>query len=94
MGDLIWKLKQLFRKIFPIALIGAFLYGGFNLYKAGAFRRSFGSTVSSMLRHVPYFGTRFKEYIPSSSRRSYSYQGKRSRGRHVRRHGRRHSRRR
>ena len=94
MGDLIWKLKQWLRKLFPIALIGAFLYGGFNLYKAGAFRRSFGSTVSSMLQHVPYFGSRFKHYSPSSSHRSYAYQGRRGRTRHARRHGHRHSRRR
>ncbi len=93
MRDLGWRLKQWFRKIFPLALIGAFLYGGFNLYKAGAFRRGFGPAVTSALRHVPYFGSRFSHYTPGSSRKSFSY-AKKSRGRHNRSAGRRHRRRR
>jgi len=94
MRDIGWRLKQWFRKLFPLALIGAFLYGGFNLYKAGAFRRGFGPAVTSALRHVPYFGSRFKNYSPGrSSRKSYSYQGKKRGGRHYRRAGRRHKRR-
>ena len=91
MRDLGWKLKQWFRQLFPIALIGAFLYGGYNLYKAGAFRRGFGPAVTSVLGHVPYFGSRFRHYVPSfsSPRKSYSYQGKSRRSRHGRRASRR-----
>ena len=83
MSDLIWKLKRFVRKAFPIALIGAFLYGGYTLYRQGAFRHGVSHAVTSVLRRLPYFGSRFRHY--SGGRSSYAYSGRGSRRRVMRR---------
>lgn len=62
LDNLIWKLKMWFRKLLPIALIGAVLYGGYDMYRAGVFRRGVGPAVTYMLHKIPYFGSRFGHY--------------------------------
>lgn len=91
MSDFTWKLKQFLRKIFPLALIGALLYGGWNLYKQGTFRHGPKYAVMTILHKIPYFGSRFRHYGGYSSGPSYAYSGRRGHG-YRRRHRRRHRR--
>lgn len=85
MDSLIWKIKQLFRQILPLAIVGALIWGGYNMYKAGALRRGIGPAFTATLHKIPYFGSRFRHYTGGSS--SYSKYGKSSsrRGKHYRR---------
>ena len=70
MGNLSWKAKQFVRKLLPITLILAAVYGGYSMYRKGTFRRGIGPAMGSVLKHIPYFGSRFKHYGQS---KSYSY---------------------
>ncbi len=95
MSDLSWKLKNFFRKAFPIALVAGVLYWGYSLYRQGTFRHGVKYAITSILHRLPYFGSRFKHYESSSvsSAPSYAYSGRsvhRHRGRHHRRRHRRH----
>ena len=88
MNDLMWKLKQLFRKVLPFAVIGGLLYGGWTLHRQGAFRHGPKHAILAILHKIPYFGSRFQHYGgggygPSPS---YSYSGRGNRHRSYRRH--------
>lgn len=85
MSNFSWKVKQWFRKMLPLALIVAVLYGGYHLYRQGTFRRGLKPAITSMLHKLPYFGSRYKHYNRSQS---YSYGSKYGHGK--RRGGRRH----
>jgi hypothetical protein len=59
MSELIWKIKQLFRKIVPIALIVGICYGGFTAYKKGYFGRTITHRISTLTQKIPFFGSKF-----------------------------------
>lgn len=89
MGRLLDKVRELISSLIPLAVVGALLFGGYNLYKKGAFRRGIGPAVSSALHSIPYFGSRFKHYKGSSgfainTPRKYTKRSKKAR--HHRRH--------
>jgi len=90
MNNLIWKIKSFFRKITPLLILMAVLYGGHSLYQQGVFRRGLKPAITSMLYKMPYFGTRFRHYNKSSS---YSYRKAHRKG-YRKHYGRRHGRRR
>lgn len=89
MNNLIWKLKQFFRKITPLLILMAVLYGGHSLYQQGVFRRGLKPAITSMLYKLPYFGSRFRHYGKSSSysyKKSYGRSHRKHYGRRARRH--------
>jgi hypothetical protein len=103
MANLSWRARQLVRKLIPLTVVGALLYGGYTMYRHGAFRRglrAFPSSMSAFLHRLPYFGSRFRHYnvgndshyavAPAHSRAVRH--GRSRRARH-RRHHRRHHRR-
>lgn len=85
MSQLIYRLKEFIGKLVTIAVILAVGYGGYSLYRQGAFRGGIAHTGKVILRQIPYFGTRFRHFIGSGkkSRGSYkavSYGNKHRRG--------------
>lgn len=91
MSDLSWKLKQWFRKALPFAVVGALVWGAYTLHKRGTFRYGFKPAVMSVLRHVPFIGSKFRHWSGGQSRPSFTYRGRAVRkhrafrGRHYRR---------
>lgn len=86
MGQLIWQIKQLLSKVIVYVAAGAILYGGYSLYRQGAFRGGVAHASKVILRQVPYFGSRFRHYF-SSAKRGYFHHGSIARsGRGHRRH--------
>ena len=91
MGDLVWQIKQLIRKLMPLAIVGAVVYGGYTFHKQGVFRHGPKYAVATLLNKVPVFGSRLrrmafpgKSYVAKGSNRyKKSY-------RHGRRRHRRH----
>lgn len=80
--SLIWRLKMWFRKLLPIAIISALVYGGYNMYRDGAFRHGVGPAVNYMIRHIPFFGSKFSKKRSSVAAGRYHKKG----GRHHRTH--------
>ncbi len=89
MSSWTWKIKQFFNKVFPIALIGAVLYGAVSMYNQGAFRRGLKPAITTMLYKLPYFGTRYKHY---NRGKSYAYSSRKKYRGHRRGHSRRNRR--
>lgn len=89
MNDLVWKIKQFLRQIFPIALLCVALYGAHAIiFKKGVFRHGVEPGVTRLVRMIPFFGTRLMPYRGSG--KSYAYYSKRKkRYRHARRRHRR-----
>jgi len=90
--NLTWKIKQFFRNLLPLVIIGAILYGVYGMYKKGAFRHGIRPAITSVLKKIPYFGSRFKHYgysyAPKKFKRdrgSKYYRGKKYYRRHRRR---------
>jgi hypothetical protein len=90
MGRIIWQIKEAVSKLIVVLVIGAVAYGGYSLYRKGAFRGGIGHTSRVILRQIPYFGSRFRHFIGSSNRShpSVASGGHYRRGRSAR-HGRR-----
>lgn len=83
--NLMWRLKVWFRKLLPIALISAVVYGGYNMYRDGAFRHGVGPAINYVVRHIPFFGSKFgHSHRGSVAAGRYSKRGKHHR--HHRRH--------
>ncbi len=59
-----WRLRESFSKILLVLLLVGLGYGGYRLYKEGAFNHGLGPAVSAVLQKVPYFGTRFRHHFP------------------------------
>ena len=74
MSSWTWKIRQAVSNLIPIAVIGAIVFGGWHFYKKGTFRHGIAPAVSSTLRQIPYFGSRFKHYSTSSGS-SYAVRG-------------------
>jgi len=85
MGQLIWQIKQLLSKVIALAVVGAICFGGYSLYKKGAFRGGVAHAGKVILKQIPYFGSRFKHYLSSGkSRKTYrpvTYRSQSKRGR-------------
>lgn len=92
MGQIIWQIKEAFSKLIVVVVIGAVAYGGYSLYRKGAFRGGIGHTSRVILKQIPYFGSRFRHFIGSGtkSRSSVARSGHYRRGRSAR-HSRRYS---
>jgi len=90
MQQIIWQIKEAISKLIVIVVIGAVAYGGYTLYRKGAFRGGVSHASRVILKQIPYFGSRFRHFIASSSRSSVSSGRSYRRGRHVR-SGRRYS---
>jgi len=87
LDNIIYKVKQLLRKALPLVLIALVLYGAYNVYRRGSLSRGLKYTATSVLRKIPFIGSKFGH---SSS---YSYSGRGHRHHHGRyRHHRRHHR--
>ena len=88
MSDLIWKIKQLFRKIVPIALILSLAYGGVVLYKKGLFGKKITQQLTSWSHKIPFFGSKFslKSVGLGKSTPSYTRISKAGKTRSVKRH--------
>jgi len=85
MGQIWWQIKQLASKLITILLVGAVGFAGFSLYKEGAFRGGFTHAGKTILRKVPYVGSRFRHFFASSpqgrSRKNQvSYRSSRKKG--------------
>ena len=65
MSDLVWKIRQWFRKCVPLVMVGALAFGGYHLYRQGTFRNGLG-TLSSWTSKIPYFGSKFSHSGASS----------------------------
>ena len=59
MSDLIWKVKQLFRKFVPLALILGLCFGGFYAYKKGWLGRNISQKIAGLSQRIPLFGSKF-----------------------------------
>jgi len=91
MSELIWKIKQLFRKVIPIALIAGVCYGGFTAYKRGWFGRKVTYQINSLVSKVPFFGSKFTSVSSHNSYRGAQRVSKATfKKAHRRSHGRRH----
>lgn len=71
----------------PLAIAAVVAWGGYSLYKEGAFRKGVGGAVNHVLHKIPYFGSRFGHYRGSRksvarSKKSYSKHGKKARSRY------------
>jgi len=80
LDSMMWRLKQWFRKVLPIALIGAVCYGGYNMYRAGALRHGVGPAFNYVVRSIPFFGSKFGHYRGRSGSvaQGRSYRGRSS----------------
>lgn len=89
MGSLMWRIKESLRNLMPWVVAGLVAWGGYSLYKKGAFRHGV-PTLGQALSYLPHFGTRFKQY---SGRKYHSYAPAKKQGRKKytsrRHHGRR-----
>jgi len=95
MGQILWEIKQAATKLIAILLVGAVGFGGYQLYQEGAFRGGVAHATKTILRKVPYVGSRFKHFFASSSQRtagrhSVSYRNSRKKGLSQRRAARSH----
>jgi len=95
MGRIIWQIKEAVSKLIVVLVIGAVAYGGYSLYRKGAFRGGIGHTSRVILRQIPYFGSRFRHFIASGPSVASGSTSRRARNHHRRvyRHVRRHRRR-
>ena len=97
MGAWGWKIKRWFRQLLPIALAGAVVWGGYNMFFTRGGLRGPRIAITRALRHIPFFGSRFRShssYRYGRSQRSYrKYYGHR-RGKYHARSKRRRGRRR
>jgi len=73
MGQIIWHIKEAFRKLVAVAIVGGIAFGGYSLYKKGAFRGGVGHFGKVVARQIPYFGSRFRHFISSASASRPSY---------------------
>lgn len=96
MSELIWKVKQLFRKIIPIALIAGLCYAGFTAYQKGWLGRKLTHQITSLTYKIPFFGSKFSTGAfrsnSPSSRSSYGVSHASKKRAHKKHHRRRHSR--
>lgn len=90
MNNLIWKMKQTLNKAVPYLVILTVLYGGYYVYRKGSLTRGIGAAVSSVVRHIPFFGSRFRHYGGGTAYRHGYYRHAHGRRGHHR--GRRHHR--
>lgn len=67
MSQLWWRIKELFSKLVAVALVGAVAFGGYSLYRQGAFRGGFAHAGRVVMRQIPYFGSRFRHFIASTT---------------------------
>lgn len=67
MGQIIWHIKEALRKLVVVALVGSVAWGGYHLYRKGAFRGGVGHFGKVVARQIPYFGSRFRHFISSGS---------------------------
>jgi len=84
MSQIIWRIKEALTKLVAVALVGAVAWGGYSLYRQGAFRKGFSHASRVVFRQIPYFGSRFKHFIgsgPSRHEVSYRNRSKSYRGR-------------
>lgn len=81
MGQIIWRIKEAISKLIVVIVIGTVAYGGYSLYRKGAFRGGVGHASRVILKQIPYFGSRFRHFIASGNRSRHSV----SSGRRVRR---------
>ncbi|MFM8269958.1 MAG: hypothetical protein ACKN9V_07195 [Pseudomonadota bacterium] len=72
MGQIIWQIKEAISKLIVVIVIGSVAYGSYTLYRKGAFRGGVGHASRVILKQIPYFGSRFRHFIGSGSRSSYS----------------------
>ncbi len=90
MDSIVWKVKQMFRNLVPLAIVIGILYGGYHFYRRGAFRHGLVPGITSMLRSIPVLGSRFGRHHSSWSLTRSEYHGRHHRGhRGHRRHHRR-----
>ncbi len=74
MSGFMYKVREFLQNLIPVAIIGALAIGGYHLYKQGTFRNGMRPAMSSLVKKIPYFGTKFGHYTSSnnsSSRSSY-----------------------
>lgn len=64
---MLWRIQEFFRKLIPMVIVGAVAFGGYNMYREGAFNRGVGYAVSHALGKLPYFGSRFRHYTRKST---------------------------
>lgn len=90
MSGLMYKIREFLQNLIPVAIVGALAFGGYTLYKQGTFRNGLRPAVSSLVKKIPYFGTKFGHYTSGSSDRSYSVASAPRHSRVSKKHGRRH----
>lgn len=78
MGQIIWQIKEAISKLIVVLVIGAVAYGGYSLYRKGAFRGGVGHASRVILKQIPYFGSRFRHFIASGSGSRHSVSSGRS----------------
>lgn len=84
MGNLSWTIRQWFRQLLPLAMLGFVAYVGWGYMQKGSLYSALPSSVRSIVRQIPVFGSRFARGSHRSYRReSYAYS---KRGRHGRSH--------
>lgn len=84
MSSLSWKIRQFASNLVPLLVIGGIAYGGWHFYKKGTFRHGIAPAVSSVLRQIPYFGSRFRHYTSGSSYASSPKSYRKKHGNHKR----------
>ena len=73
MSGFMYKVREFLQNLIPVAIIGALAFGGYHLYKQGTFRNGLRPAMSSIVKKIPYFGTRFGHYTTGSSSYHSSY---------------------
>ncbi len=67
---MLWRLKEGLRNLTPWIIIGVIAWGGYSMYRKGAFRHGIPS-LGQTLSYLPHFGSRFSQY--NSRRSNYAY---------------------
>jgi hypothetical protein len=88
MDSLAWKVKNLFKQMLPLVILGFVVYYGYHMYRRGVFRHGVGPAVTYVLRQVPILGSHFRHRGYHYSYR-HGYRHGHRHGRHHRRHHRR-----
>ena len=72
MSSFLYKVREFLQNLIPVAIIAGLAFGGYSLYKQGTFRNGLKPAMHTIVKKIPYFGTRFGHYSAgSSSSRSY-----------------------
>lgn len=62
MGALGWKIKRWFKQLMPFALAALVAWGAYTMFFTRGGFRGPRVAISRVLRHVPFFGSRFRSH--------------------------------